>query len=75
MLHIIYNEEIVHVQKGDFWFKEVCKKENKSPEVYFDILKRYKLLDKYRPHVNVEARKEAGFSCLELKQLGNVECF
>jgi len=74
MLHIIYSEEIVHVQKGDFWFKEVCKKENKSPEIYFDILKRYKLLDKYRPHVNVEARKEAGFSCNELKQLGKVEC-
>jgi len=74
MLKIIYSEEIVHVQKGDLWFKEVCKLEEKSPEIYFEILKRYKLLDKHRPHVNVEARKEAGFSCSELKILGNVEC-
>jgi len=74
MLHIIYDEEIVHVQKGDYWFKYLCKIEGKEPKVYFDILKRYKLLEKYRPHFNVSARKEADFSCSEIRILGKVEC-
>jgi len=74
-LDTIYKEEIVHVQKGDFWFKFLCDKEGLSYEVYFEILERYKLLSKHRPHVNVKARQEAGFSCVELRKLADVECF
>jgi uncharacterized ferritin-like protein (DUF455 family) len=74
MLHIIYEEEIDHVLKGDRWFKYLCDKEGKSKEVYFEILERYELLNKHRPHVNVEARKEAGFACSEIKKLGAKEC-
>ncbi|WP_373031775.1 ferritin-like domain-containing protein [Sulfurovum sp.] len=77
-LHIIYDEEIDHVLKGDKWFKNLCKKEGHKEgteeEVYFEILERYHLLSKHRPHVNVEARKEAGFSCSEIKKLGAKEC-
>jgi len=74
MLHIIYEEEIDHVLKGDRWFKYLCEKEGKSEEVYFEILERYELLNKHRPHVNVKARKEAGFTCSEIKKLGAKEC-
>ena len=74
VLHVIYREEIDHVKKGDFWFKYLCKQEGKEPEFYFEILDKYQLLEKSRPHVNVDARKKAGFSCLELKKLGNVVC-
>jgi len=74
ILNIIYEEEIDHVLKGDRWFKYLCDKEGKSEAVYFEILKAYDLLDKHRPHINVEARKEAGFSCVEIKQLGGKEC-
>ena len=42
--------------------------------VYFEILESYQLLDKHRPYVNVEARKEAGFTCTEIKKLGAKEC-
>jgi len=73
-LNIIYDEEIEHVQKGDFWFKYLCKKDGKNINIYFEILDKYKLLDKHRPHVNVEARRKVGFSCNEIKLLGNVEC-
>ncbi len=73
-LNIIYEEEIDHVLKGDRWFKYLCKKEGKEEAVYFEILERYDLLDKHRPHVNVEARKEAGFTCSEIKRLGAKEC-
>lgn len=74
ILNIIYKEEIVHVQKGDFWFKELCKQENKNIDIYFEILEKYKLLEKQRPNVNVDARKAAGFSCKEIKLLGKVAC-
>ena len=74
MLEVIYEEEIDHVLKGDRWFKYLCDKEGKSEEVYFEILSSYELLDKHRPYVNVEARKEAGFTCSEIKRLGAKEC-
>lgn len=77
-LHIIYDEEIEHVYKGDKWFKYLCQKEGHAEgteeQVYFEILERYHLLSKHRPHVNVKARKEAGFSCSEIKKLGAKEC-
>ena len=73
-LDTIYQEEIAHVQKGDFWFKYLCNQNGLSFEVYFEILERYKLLNKHRPHINVKARQEAGFSCIELKKLANIEC-
>jgi uncharacterized ferritin-like protein (DUF455 family) len=40
ILHIIYREEIEHVQKGDYWFKELCRLENKNINIYFDILEK-----------------------------------
>jgi len=73
-LGIIYDEEIIHVQKGDKWFKYLCDKESLDYSVYFKILDKYKLLSKYRPHMNVDARQKAGFSCVELSKLGNIEC-
>jgi uncharacterized ferritin-like protein (DUF455 family) len=73
-LEVIYNEEIDHVQKGDRWFKYLCKKESKEESVYFEILDAYGLLEKHRPHINVGARKEAGFSCSEIRRLGAKEC-
>jgi len=73
-LSIIYDEEIEHVYKGDKWFKYLCQKEGLDESVYFEILERYKLLTKHRPHINVDARKEAGFTCSEIKKLGAKEC-
>ena len=73
-LSIIYEEEIDHVHKGDKWFKYLCAKEGVEESIYFDILERYSILNKHRPHINVEARKEAGFTCSEIKKLGAKEC-
>ncbi len=75
MLKIIYDEEIVHVQKGDKWFRYLCDERGVEPESqYMAILEAYALTGKHRPHINVEARKEAGFSCSELLKLGAKEC-
>ena len=73
-LEVIYKEEIDHVHKGDKWFKYLCEKEGKEESVYFEILERYALLEKQRPHINVKARKEAGFACEEILKLGARQC-
>ena len=75
MLGIIYEEEIVHVYKGDKWFKYLCDRKNIDAQShYIKILEAYRLNGKHRPHLNVEARKQAGFSCSELLKLGAKKC-
>ncbi len=67
VLHIILDEEIEHVKKGDSWFKYACKQEGVDESVYFEIIDRYYPQGFLRAkNLNIEARKEAGFSCKEL---------
>ena len=76
ILYVILEEEIPHVKKGDKWFKWCCEKENlDSEEIYFNTVNKfYKNIKK--PYLNITARKEAGFSCSEIKKLSRneVEC-
>ncbi len=76
ILYVILEEEIPHVKKGDKWFKWCCDKENlNSEKTYFEIVSKfYKNIQK--PYLNISARKEAGFSCNEIKKLARneVEC-
>jgi len=74
VLKVILDEEIDHVKKGDVWFNYACEKEGVSNDVYFEII------DKYYPqgflrakNLNIEGRKEAGFSCDELKRMAHKE--
>ncbi len=74
-LEVIYQEEIVHVQKGDKWFRTLCAEQGIEAEShYMELLERYNLRKKHRPHINVEARRAAGFSCGELLELGAEDC-
>lgn len=74
-LNIIYHEEIDHVYKGDKWFRYICQQRHIDVQKsYMDILEKYALKNKHRPHINVAARKEAGFSCEEILHLGAKEC-
>ena len=73
-LEIILAEEVDHVKKGDVWFNYACKQNEVSSDVYFEII------DKYYPqgflrakNVNIDARKEAGFSCKELNFMAKKE--
>ncbi|WP_345991588.1 ferritin-like domain-containing protein [Sulfurimonas sp. HSL-1716] len=71
-LQIIVDEEISHVQKGDRWFSYACVQEGKEKESYFAIIdKYYPLWLGKKKELNVEARKEAGFSCGELKRIAH----
>ena len=74
-LNIILDEEIDHVTKGDRWFRWVCTQRSLVPEsTFIDILEKYHLRAKQRPHMNVTARRKAGFACEELLNLGAKEC-
>ncbi|MBA1437511.1 MAG: ferritin-like domain-containing protein [Epsilonproteobacteria bacterium] len=73
-LYIILAEEIDHVKKGDRWFRYACKQQNKPQSIYFEIIYRYYPRGFLRPDdLNIKARKEAGFTCNELKQMANKE--
>ncbi|MEJ2415010.1 MAG: ferritin-like domain-containing protein, partial [Sulfurimonas sp.] len=73
-LEIILQEEIEHVKKGDVWFSYACELEQKDPAIYFDIIQKYYPRGFLRPNdLNIEARKEAGFSCNELKIMAKKE--
>ena len=63
-----------HVQKGDVWFAYACEKEGIDKSVYFEIIEKYYPQGFLRPkNLNLEARKEAGFSCSELKHMAQKE--
>jgi uncharacterized ferritin-like protein (DUF455 family) len=71
-LGVIVEEEVDHVLKGDRWFEYACENEGVDKSVYFEIV------DKYYPnsfprkkYLNIEARKEAGFSCSELNTIAS----
>lgn len=67
-LQIILDEEVEHVRKGDEWFKYACEQEKVNESVYFEIIQKYYPQGFLKAkNLNIEARKEAGFSCKELK--------
>jgi len=71
-LSIILEEEIDHVKKGDVWFNYACEKENLSTDIYFEIIDKYYPQGFLRPkNLNIDGRKEAGFSCNELKKMAH----
>lgn len=69
-LKVILHEEIDHVHKGDRWFHYACEQEGVSPDNFFAIIEKYSpgAFPK-KNGVNIEARKEAGFSCDEMKKI------
>ncbi|WP_456431839.1 ferritin-like domain-containing protein [Nitratifractor sp.] len=71
----IYREEIDHVRKGDRWFRFECARRGFDPESkYLEILEKYGFLRGNRRVLNVQARREAGFGCEELRALGALRC-
>jgi len=73
-LELILHEEIDHVKKGDVWFSYACREAGLSTDIYFEIIKKYYPRGFLRPNnLNLEARKEAGFSCKELKHMAQKE--
>ncbi len=74
-LKVILEEEVSHVKKGDFWFKYECERLNLEPEsTYLEIIEEvFPGSTSRKMDLNFIARKEAGFSCNELKKLSKKE--
>lgn len=74
-LNTILEEEIDHVTKGDRWFKYECDRLSLEPEpTYLEILEKvYPGSTRRKYDINFELRKQAGFSCDELKFLSKKE--
>jgi len=73
-LNIILEEEVEHVKKGDVWFNYACELEGKDKDEYFKIIEKYYPQGFLRAKkLNMQARKEAGFSCRELNFMAKRE--
>lgn len=69
-LEIILDEEIIHVKKGDIWYKYACDKKEGLTCDYFDIVNSiYPNSFKTNKALNIEARRKAGFSDEEIERL------
>lgn len=66
ILHIILEDEIKHVSKGDYWWKYA-----KESEDFIKLCYKFKQFTLTGKKLNVKARLQAGFSEEELKKLEN----
>lgn len=75
VLKTILIEEVDHVRKGDTWFKYACENDNLEPDsTYLEIIEEvFPGATRRKMDLNFTARKEAGFSCNELKILSKKE--
>jgi len=70
LLKVILEEEVDHVKKGDRWYKYGCsQKENFSCDYFKIVNSVYPNSFKTNKHINIAARKAAGFSEEEIEQL------
>lgn len=69
ILNIIQHDEIGHVERGNFWFNELCQQRSLSPtETFHQLLDEY-MEDSLFDSLNEQARIAAGFSREELIKL------
>lgn len=71
ILDIILHDEITHVAIGNHWFNYVCGERGVDPIQSFSSLCKTYNAPTLRGPFNMEARRMAGFSENELKQLEN----
>jgi uncharacterized ferritin-like protein (DUF455 family) len=69
ILNIILRDEVGHVSIGNRWYNYLCQQQGIDPiKTYRDLARSYKA-PTLRGPFNVDARREAGFSDLELEVL------
>ncbi len=72
LLTRILTDEVGHVERGSYWFKYVCSKQNAEPEAkYRELIQQYYLGGMPKGPFNREMRIIAGFSNAELDWLEN----
>jgi uncharacterized ferritin-like protein (DUF455 family) len=69
ILDVILRDEVGHVAIGNHWYRWLCAHDGLDAEaLYPELVKRY-FAPKQRPPFNLDARREAGFSEVELQRL------
>src|SRR6056297_1076726 len=68
-LEVILEEEVRHVAIGSRWFRYLCEQRGLAPEATFRSLLREHYAGGLRGPFNHEARRDAGFTESELKDL------
>jgi uncharacterized ferritin-like protein (DUF455 family) len=72
ILDIILRDEIGHVAIGNYWFNWLCEQDNLEPvSTYRQLAEQYSA-PKLRPPFNMDARRQAGFTEVELEYLGTL---
>lgn len=69
ILDIILRDEIGHVAIGNHWFNYLCQQRDLDSITTFESLCQQYRAPKLRPPFNMDARRKAGFSELELAYL------
>lgn len=69
ILNVIQGDEIGHVERGNYWFNELCRQRSlSSSETFHQLLDEY-MKESMFDSLNQEARMAAGFSKQELLEL------
>lgn len=72
ILDIILRDEIGHVAIGNYWFNWLCGQRDLEPvSTYRQLAEQYSA-PKLRPPFNMDARRQAGFTEVELEYLGGL---
>jgi uncharacterized ferritin-like protein (DUF455 family) len=70
ILDIILRDEIGHVAIGNYWFNWLCEQSDLEPVYTYRQLAEQYSAPKLRPPFNMDARRQAGFTEVELEYLG-----
>ena len=69
ILDIILREEIGHVAIGNFWYRWLCERAKLDPHGHYAHLAAQYDAPRAKPPLNIEARRQAGFTETELAWL------
>ena len=70
ILDIILRDEIGHVAIGNHWYRWLCERDALEPVSHYAVLTERFKAPRLKPPFNESARLRAGFTALELRQLG-----
>lgn len=69
IVRVILREEVAHVAAGSRWFRHLCLERGEDPETLFsELIDRY-LIGSVKGPLNLEHRRQAGFTERELEDL------
>lgn len=69
-LQVIFDDEIVHVHAGDFWFRYACGLDKVDTAIFAqDVTQAIPGVKLQKKNLNIPARKKAGFTDAELEKL------